>query len=186
VDSTGVPGQGATFHFTILANKIPIGRRSSRTEGLTCLEGKRVLIVDDNQTAGHPCQADCCLETGSHGRGIRTRGTRTLTDRGRTLSCRDPRSQMPGMDGPMLAGEIRGLPPARRSPDASLIDWLQAPVAPQVRFSAFLTKPIKASALFDALSCAVSSRTMPSRNQRFDTRPMTRTWAGDTLAHPGG
>ena len=53
VESSGVPGEGATFHFTILAAKAPDQNLPDerRVRDAAILAGKRILIVDDNKTS---------------------------------------------------------------------------------------------------------------------------------------
>src|SRR5262245_38802421 len=43
------PGKGSTFHFTIVADEVPVPTRSTREGQQQELAGKRVLIVDDNR-----------------------------------------------------------------------------------------------------------------------------------------
>ncbi|MBI1879740.1 MAG: GAF domain-containing protein, partial [Chloroflexi bacterium] len=50
VESEGVPGQGATFHFTIQAEAAPSPTYAFLREAPPELRGKRLLIVDDNAT----------------------------------------------------------------------------------------------------------------------------------------
>jgi len=72
--------------------------------------------------------------------------------------------QMPDMDGTMLAEEMRSLPAGEKIPLILLSSiGYQAPDSSQILFSAFLIKPAKSSALFDALSYAVSRQNMPAK-----------------------
>jgi len=50
--SSGVPGEGSTFHFTIQTEAVELPERIHRDiHGLQpSLDGKRALIVDDNAT----------------------------------------------------------------------------------------------------------------------------------------
>ena len=51
VESSGVPGEGSTFSFTIVARTARASRcGASARPTPTCSRGKRVLIVDDNAT----------------------------------------------------------------------------------------------------------------------------------------
>ena len=50
VESTGIPGQGSTFYLTILAEVAPDQRPARQEPEEMDLAGKRVLIVDDNET----------------------------------------------------------------------------------------------------------------------------------------
>ncbi len=48
VESTGVPGEGSTFHLTFVAGETE--QREHPAEDVGVLEGKRLLVVDDNAT----------------------------------------------------------------------------------------------------------------------------------------
>ena len=50
VESDGVPGRGATFHVTVRAASVPFAGRERLAGTQPHLEGKRLLIVDDNAT----------------------------------------------------------------------------------------------------------------------------------------
>ena len=50
VESAGIPGQGSTFYFTILADVVPDQRPARQESEEIDLAGKHVLIVDDNET----------------------------------------------------------------------------------------------------------------------------------------
>ena len=157
VESEGVPGKGATFYFTIQATAAPSLSRPFLKEDQPEIAGKRLLIVDDNQTnrriltlqaaswqmiasaTGSPTEALAWLQAGESFDAV-------ITD-----------MQMPEMDGLALAQSIRDL----QTPTADLPlimltslgnrDALQGSQANPVEFAAFLTKPVKPSQLFNAL-----------------------------------
>ena len=174
VESSGVPGQGSTFHFTILAETTgqPVSNKNEARD-LALLKGRRILIVDDNET----------------GRAILVRQTAAWTLLPTAVSS-GPEAlkllrglkpfdlaildlQMPEMDGSMLAKEIRRLPAGKKMPLILLSSiGYQAPVSAQVQFSAFLVKPVKSSSLFDALTGAMGKhlavKTPRLRHEPYD------------------
>jgi len=163
VESTGVPGQGTTFHFTILAAKSAAsGTTANAPKDLTELAGKKVLIVDDNQTGRsiliHQTTAWTLLPTAV----ASGREALALLRAGATFDVAILDFQMPEMDGHMLAEEMHRLPSGAGIPLILLSSiGYQEPVAPEIRFFAFLMKPIKSSSLFEVLCRAVSKRSQP-------------------------
>ncbi len=154
-------GRGSTFHFSIRAEAVEAPPRRHRQIGAaSSLEARRVLIVDDNAANRR------ILSLQVQSWGMRARATALPSEALQWLRAGDPFDiaildfQMPGMDGLMLAHEIRHLRDAetlplvmctsigRRLTDADSFDW-----------AAFLTKPIKASQLFDALVNALEEET---------------------------
>ena len=151
-ESDGVPGKGATFHFTVRAPVAPERRPTTRQfTPQPQLRGKQLLIVDDNPTNRHilrlqtqswgleahefasPIEALQSVEQGAH----------------YDLAILD--LQMPDMDGLTLATEIHRLANARALPIIMLTSLGHREPAPHPDLAAFLTKPIKASQLFNVL-----------------------------------
>jgi signal transduction histidine kinase/DNA-binding response OmpR family regulator/HPt (histidine-containing phosphotransfer) domain-containing protein/PAS domain-containing protein len=146
-------GTGSTFHFTIKAVAAPAPARAYLDEVQPVLEGKRVLIVDDNATNRRilsrqteswqmlPEATASPLEALSWIRG------------GKTFDVAVLDMQMPDMDGVTLAREIRALQtPNSTFPLVMLTSLGRREVKEGIEeFVAFLTKPLKPSALFDAL-----------------------------------
>jgi signal transduction histidine kinase/DNA-binding response OmpR family regulator/HPt (histidine-containing phosphotransfer) domain-containing protein/PAS domain-containing protein len=148
-------GVGSTFHFTIRAQAAPAPARAYLDEVQPALEGKRVLIVDDNsanrrilcrqlelwhmlpQATASPLEALDWIRQAE----------------GDAFDVAVLDMQMPEMDGLSLAGEIRKLPaPHSDLPLIMLTSLGRREVGEDGQeFAAFLTKPIKPSALFDAL-----------------------------------
>ncbi len=148
-------GKGSTFHFMIEAPAAEI-RKTIPPETLPHLQGKRLLIVDDNETNrrilamqaegwglistafGAPHEALDALRTGQHF----------------DIAALD--MHMPEMDGATLAQEIRKLEAGKDSLPLIMLTslgWRDA-VDTSV-FSAFLTKPVKQSALYNAFVTAL-------------------------------
>jgi signal transduction histidine kinase/DNA-binding response OmpR family regulator len=154
-ESDGI-GKGARFSFTIQAEPASMAvRKTARDiQGIqSVLHAKRVLIVDDNatnrrilmlqsekwgmipQATEHPRQALEWIETGEP-------FDLTILD-----------LQMPEMDGIMLARAIRKLRDQKSLPIILLTSLGRREIdADDVEFAAYLTKPLKPSALYDALA----------------------------------
>jgi signal transduction histidine kinase/CheY-like chemotaxis protein len=154
-ESEGI-GHGARFIFTIqaeLANVTP--RKTPRDiQGIqTILQNKHVLVVDDNATnrrilvlqtekwgmipreTEHPREALKWIQAGEHF----------------DLAILD--LQMPEMDGLMLMREIRKVHDEKSLPIILLTSLGRREIgAEDVEFAAYLTKPLKLSALYDALA----------------------------------
>jgi GAF domain-containing protein/DNA-binding response OmpR family regulator len=154
-ESNGI-GEGAKFIFTINAARAEIPERKTARDvtGIqSALQGKTVLIVDDNATnrrilklqtekwgmsareTEHPHQAIQWIQDGEHFDLI-------ITD-----------MHMPELDGLMLTREIRKLQDATALPIILLTSLGRRELgADEMNFSAYLTKPLKPSALYDALA----------------------------------
>ena len=142
-------GVGSTFHLTVTADEAEVPRVST-PEGRRLLAGRRLLVVDDNATnreivsrqvrawgmrplaVEHPAEALALIEAGEHF----------------DVAVLD--MQMPEMDGLELARAIR-----RQRRDLPLVLVTSLSGLPEARssteFTAQLTKPLRASQLFDAL-----------------------------------
>jgi signal transduction histidine kinase/CheY-like chemotaxis protein len=148
VEST--PGKGSTFHFTILVEASPSAMRVSLHAPQPQLSGKRLLIVDDNATNRQ------ILRLQAQSWGMLTQEaasgpeTLELLRQGGAFDVAILDIQMPGMDGFELADALRTL----RGPDAPPLIALSSIGSrpPEiVRFSAYLTKPVKQSQLYNTL-----------------------------------
>jgi PAS domain S-box-containing protein len=153
VESEGLPGRGSTFHFTILAASAPaIKARPSESKDLLELRDRRLLIVDDNATS----RRILSLQTQSWGMLPRATGSPQVAlewvQHGEPFDAAILDLSMPEMDGITLAGRLRKLREADSLPLVLLsslggnVDELQSDL-----FAASLLKPIRPSALFDAL-----------------------------------
>ncbi len=155
VESGGI-GKGSNFIFTIQAEsaKIPERKTARDIKGIqSVLQNKRVLIVDDNATnrrilmlqtekwgmtareTEHPSEALEWIQSGEHF----------------DLAILD--LQMPEMDGVMLTREIRKIHPEESLPIILLTSLGRREIgADDLNFAAYLIKPLKPSALYDALA----------------------------------
>lgn len=166
-ESEGIPGRGSTFHFTIRAVCVPISSRRDRLAGRqSSLEGKRLLIVDDNATNRR------VLTLQAESWGMLARGTGSPAEALEWIRRGDPfdlavlDANMPGVDGVALAREIRRWRDARRLPLVlcSSIGRREVTAAEgSIEWAAFLTRPVKQSQLFDALASILTDEGIPAR-----------------------
>jgi PAS domain S-box-containing protein len=145
-------GKGSTFHLEILAREAapPAGRARVERDGR--IAGKRLLVVDDNATNRE------ILRRQGESWGMlvevieRPDEALSRVRRGDPFDVAVLDMHMPGMDGLALAREIRRYRDARALPLLLLTSigrLAEARGAPE--FAAQLTKPVKASQLYDAL-----------------------------------
>jgi PAS domain S-box-containing protein len=146
------PGKGSAFHFTIEAASAPRPIRAYEQQRLVPLEGKRVLILDDNATNRH------ILRWQAESWGMFARDTESPARALDWIRSGDPFDvaildmQMPEMDGLTVAREIRKLRDAGRLPLVLLTSLgRREEEAREALFAAYLTKPIRPSQLYDVL-----------------------------------
>jgi len=155
VESDGIPGKGSIFYFTIRAEPAKVPSRMAQQEAgdfQAILQGKRLLIVDDNATNRRILRLQTLKwgmdprETGSPKQALRWLKAGEPFD----LAILD--MHMPEMDGIELAKGIRKLPNGKSLPLAMLssLGW-QESIVEEVDFVARLHKPLKPSQLFDAM-----------------------------------
>ena len=168
-----VPGQGSTFHFTLpfrVDQEISLQHLAGPQPQLADL---RLLVVDDNPT-------NCRILTLQASKwGMIPRGTHTAGQAlewikaGEKFDLAILDMQMPGMDGLMLAAEIRKIPATRSMPLVLLTSMgirTDAPEFAQGNFAACLTKPIKPVQLHEVLIRVISgvkaqAKTMPGSSK---------------------
>ncbi|HWZ94384.1 MAG TPA: PAS domain S-box protein [Opitutaceae bacterium] len=145
-------GRGSTFHFTIrteAASSKPLPYLSGVRTHLT---GKRMLIVDDNSTNRR------ILSTLAQNWGLVPRTADSgsaallLVDSGEVFDVAIIDMQMPGMDGVMLGHELHRRPSSEKLPMVLLSSVGMHNDIPENLFSIRLTKPAKASQIFDAIA----------------------------------
>jgi CheY-like chemotaxis protein len=167
-------GTGSTFHIAITADEAEVPAAIAVRDGVQALSGKRVVVVDDNATnreivsrqarswamqpiaVEHPSEALALIEAGEHF----------------DVAVLD--LQMPEMDGLTLAREIR-----RHRPELPLVLVTSLGRLPEARsatdFAAQLTKPLRASQLFDALMSvfAEAAQTPGAAESDGDSKPVS-------------
>src|SRR5436190_22271794 len=150
-----VPQKGSTFLFSLPLIGAPATARPAMDGPQPHLADLRLLIVDDNPT-------NCRILTLQTSRwGMLPRGTQSALQALEWLRAGDSFDlaildmQMPGMDGLMLASEIRKLPGAMKMPLVLLTSMgvrLEQPDFASVAFASCLTKPIKPGQLQEVLA----------------------------------
>ncbi len=162
--------KGSTFHFTIIGEAAPSLAKKYIDESNLQLQGKRILIVDDNATNRRILN----LQLQSWGlTSIETASSKTALEwvtRGDSFDAAILDFQMPEMDGLQLADEIRKLRDARALPLIMLTSFGSRDLAMD-QFAFFLTKPIKPSQLYNALIGVLTedSAAVPVReSKRFE------------------
>jgi len=160
-----VLGKGSTFHFTLPFHAAPqtvpfrLGGKQPQLAGL------RLLVVDDNLTNGRILT----LQTTKWG--MITRGSNNAQQAlewlraGERFDLAILDMQMPGMDGLMLAGEIRKLPNAMTMPLVLLTSMgvrRDDPGFTKAAFASCLTKPLKPTQLFETMIRVISGTARPA------------------------
>ncbi|MCO6451640.1 MAG: GAF domain-containing protein [Caldilineales bacterium] len=147
-------GPGSTFYFTILARPadLPERKRAIHKGVQPQLQGKRILMVDDNDTNRR------ILSLQAEKWGMRIESTATPSQalawlsENRTFELAILDMHMPDMDGVELAKVIRTLPAGKTLP-LVLFSSVGGRTATndEFEFDAHLSKPLKPSQLFDML-----------------------------------
>ncbi|MCU0782763.1 MAG: response regulator [Verrucomicrobia bacterium] len=160
-----LPDKGSTFHFTLPFHAAPQAPRYALEGRQPQLADLRLLIVDDNVTN---CRI-LALQTTKWG--MIARGTHSAQQAlewlraGERFDLAILDMQMPGMDGLMLAGEIRKLPGAMTLPLVLLTSMgvhTDRPDFANAAFASCLTKPLKPTQLFESLVRVVSGAARPA------------------------
>jgi PAS domain S-box-containing protein len=160
VESTGIPGEGSTFHFTIQAQAAPEQPVPQNREVLRQTVADRdVLVVDDSKT-NRQILVRQFLSWGMYPTAVASGAEALdliLQHEHYDLAILD--MQMPEMDGHTLAVEIH-----KNIPDLPLV-MLSSLGYHEARggedhFSAYMTKPIKPAQLFEILGMVLSKNTV--------------------------
>ena len=146
------PGKGSTFFFTVQVSPVPRGPRTVRALVRPQLQGKRLLVVDDNSTSRRILSTlgeRWGLQVTTLGSGFEVLAKMAAGERF-DLAILD--LQMPDMDGIMLAREIRRQPGGADLPLLLLSSLGQREVGTDKDlFSARLYKPAKPAQIFEAI-----------------------------------
>jgi len=180
VEST--EGRGSTFHFTIhaeVASSKPLPYLSGVRTHLT---GKRVLIVDDNSTN----RSSLAALAQNWGLAPRTADSGPaalqLIDSGETFDVGIIDLQMPGMDGVMFGREVRKRGSAEKLPMILLFSIGMHHDIPEGLFVGCLTKPAKASQIFDVIAGIFPSEEDAPKSKRPDDPTVVASAAVPTHA----
>jgi PAS domain S-box-containing protein len=170
-------GSGSTFRIALTAESAEVPTQIAR-DALPQLDGKRILVVDDNATnreivARHARSwgmEPVAVEQPSEALALVAAGERF------DVGVLD--MMMPEMDGVALAREIRRYRDERELPLLLLTSLGRLPQSqPATGFAAQLAKPLRASQLYDALVGVLAERTDGPRaaEPALDGTPVTST-----------
>lgn len=148
---------GSTFHCTILTEAAPARTATVQPRANIELRGKRLLAVDDNATN----RMILTLEAESWGMIVRATGSpmeaMDWIRRGDPFDIGVLDFQMPDMNGAELALHIRQYREEKALPLVLLTSFRGAREGDAERFVSCLSKPIRASQLYNALLAALLS-----------------------------
>ncbi len=152
-------GSGSTFRFSVVVENVPVKPRQYHATGYLPLAGKRLLIVDDNETnrrillrlaQGWNMLAQA-VDSGP--------AALVLLESGARFDFAILDMQMPDMDGLMLGAAIRQHFSADTLPMVLLSSHGErAHIADKSLFAASLVKPAKPAQLIDALAKLCTAR----------------------------
>jgi signal transduction histidine kinase/DNA-binding response OmpR family regulator len=167
-------GSGSTFHFTVLLEQDTLDAENEPHPAIPVLAGRRVLIVDDNATNRQVLS----LQVGSWGMESRAAGSGAealdWVSAGEKFDLAVLDIQMPDMDGLMLAEKLHHAPGHPQLPLVALSSLGRRELDVGFPgFSAFLTKPVKQSQLYNVLVRVLSGETAvpppsPERGKLYD------------------
>jgi CheY-like chemotaxis protein len=154
-------GAGSTFHFLLPAGAASESLPDRQTAPVAILNGKRVLIVDDNATNRF------ILTKQLESSGMQARTAASALEALDLLKKDEPFDfavldfQLPEMDGVQLASEIRRLPRREDLPLVMLSSGISGipRSRPQNLFAAYLSKPIKPRKLLNTLAGIFNGQT---------------------------
>ena len=183
-ESRGI-GTGSKFAFTISAEPAKVAERKTARDfkGIQpALQDKRVLIVDDNATNRRILK----LQTEKWGMTARDterpREALQWIQSGERFDLIITDMHMPELDGLMLTREIRKLQDEKALPIILLTSLGRRELgADELHFSAYLTKPLKPSALYDALA-GIFARNLASPTPESATKTVMDKEMG--IQHP--
>ena len=145
LESTGIPGEGTTFHFTILTE---LSVEKEDQNDLSALSNKKVLIVDDNKT-NRDILIKQTFSLGMVPNGIASGPEAIeLLEKGASFDLAVLDYHMPEIDGIELAEQLRKIPACKKIPFILLSSYVHRDKKDNLsNFAATLTKPIKFSNL---------------------------------------
>lgn len=151
VESEGVPGKGSSFFFTIEAAHNKNQKELKPNEALPKLKGKRILIVDDNQTNRQILTQ--YVKSWNMEPIVCEGGAQALIalEKEAKIDLAILDMQMPEMDGMELASKIKSNSDYKCMPLIMLTSLGNQMGKVNKHFEALLNKPIKPSGLFNAL-----------------------------------
>lgn len=183
------PGRGSTFWCTVRFPKQPSS--VSAILPTADLQGRRVLIVDDNESNRLILHH---LVTGWGMRDVLAENAATAVAhiedaswRGAPFDCAIVDVVMPGKDGLQLAAELQSLPcaaPTRIIVMTSLLQRGHAERARKVGAKGYLTKPVRHDELRDCLRTVLGMSAVSVNVPQADDTATSRLVTRHTLAEP--
>ena len=161
--------EGSTFYFTVVVESPVDSLQVDQVAYQPQLEGKQLLIVDDNATNRQ------ILSLQAQSWGMLTQAAQSGSEaldclsQGEKFDIAILDMQMPGMDGLALAAQIRKQSNCQRLPLVMLTSMGKPDTESQgveVGFAAFLNKPIKQSQLYNILSHILSGQPIKVKRSR--------------------
>ncbi len=158
------PGQGTTFHFTITAPPADVPVRAHLSRPRPELHSKRLLVVDDHATNRRILR----LQAESWGMSVREAdapgAALALLEGGEPFDLAILDMHMPEMSGRELADRICAVRPALPMVMLTSVGRDDAADGADSRcFAAFLSKPVKASQLYDVLVGVLAGDDRPAQ-----------------------
>jgi CheY-like chemotaxis protein len=150
ISVTSEVGRGSTFAFTIRALSSGVRRKAAAEEVDQALHGRRLLVVDDNETN----RSILSLHTQRWGMEVTAcdsgQAALNLLQGGEKFDVAVIDMVMPGMDGLELTEKLREIPQAKKMPVIVLNSGGMEEIDParrQVGFFSTIPKPWKSAAL---------------------------------------
>ncbi len=161
-----VPGEGATFHFTI-SSTVPEGScPPPHAQHQPRLADLKILILEDNAEVRAQL-TDQCRRWGMQPTAVESPAqVRELFRKGEAFDLALIDAQLPGSDGASVAAEIQKFPAAAMMPVVFLVTMgKQANGAEDahVVFAHYVSKPVKPAQLCAVLERSLTSRKTPAR-----------------------
>jgi len=155
-------GRGSRFHFTVRMAEVPPRRRPERPAALPVVTGRRLLIVDDNESSRRTLTASA-LSWGMQPTAVAGgQEALSLLDAGERFDACISDMMMPGMDGVALARAVRQRVGADAMPMVLLSSHGKRELGEDADlFQAHLTKPAKPLRILAALGALSGSEAPP-------------------------
>ncbi len=155
-ESEGIAGRGSVFHLVVTIPAAEGALAAAVEPALVELAGRRVLVVDDNETNRRILVAQLARWSLEAVATASPREALGWLREGRPFDLALVDLRMPDMDGLELATEIRAGAPT--PPPVVILSSVGERMPPDAPVVASLTKPIKPSALHDALMTVIAGR----------------------------
>ncbi len=174
-DSDG-PGTGSTFSFTLRVAVTDLPESSGRTErDLRVLEGRRLLVVDDNPTNRRVVVLQAAPWDVEVVEAVSAADALSQLGAGAVFDAVVVDMHMPDLDGVELARRIRGIAPELPLVLSTSIGNRDLAADDADLFAAHLAKPVRSSQLFDALVGVFAGSSRIETATRVDQQLVARS-----------